>query len=299
MAWYRNNGNYITVIGVSLLALVGSFLVAVFTRANTTGCNAPECSILLPNLDSLQKTNKQLENNAKSITVKVISPKLDNRLLGSGTLLERGNNHNGCYQYAVVTNAHVLKSASSPYQIETLDREVHSTAVLSLNRNSNGDDVAILVFCSSEWYEGAKINDSSHLKENDEVFVGGFVSEKNTPEQFIFTSGRISLLLEKPLRGGYRIGYTNSIRKGMSGAPLLNSNGEVVGINGLHSKPLWDSQELYQDGREVEPDIEKKISNSSMAIPIKRAMVDKIRKVRGLGVDSPSATPFYPRTNDD
>lgn len=296
MAWYRNDGNYITVIGVSLLALVGSFLVAVLTRANTTGCNAPECSILLPNLDSLQKTNKQLEDYAKSITVKVISPKLDNRLLGSGVLLEKGNKHNGRYKYTVVTNAHVLKSASSPYEIETFDREVHSTAVVSLNRNSNGDDVAILVFCSSEPYEGAKINDSSHLKENDEVFVGGFVSEKNTPERFIFTSGRISLFLEKPLRGGYRIGYTNSIRKGMSGAPLLNRNGEVVGINGLHSKPLWDSQELYQDGREVEPDIEKKISNSSMAVPIKRAMVDKTRKV---GVDCPSATRFYPRTNDD
>ncbi|NLQ08189.1 hypothetical protein FLX35_12345 [Cylindrospermopsis raciborskii LB2897] len=119
MAWYRNDGNYITVIGVSLLALVGSFLVAVLTRANTTGCNGPECSILLPNLDSLQKTNKQLENYAKSITVKVISPKLDNRLLGSGILLERGNKHNGRCKYTVVTNAHVLKSASSPYEIET------------------------------------------------------------------------------------------------------------------------------------------------------------------------------------
>ena len=91
---------------------------------------------------------------------------------------------------------------------------------------------------------------------------------QNKKRGFIFTVGQVSLLLKKPLEQGYQIGYTNDIYKGMSGAPLLNNRGEVVGINGLHQEPLWDALEVYQDGSVPCQSLQDLISRSSLAIPI-------------------------------
>jgi hypothetical protein len=46
-----------------------------------------------------------------------------------------------------------------------------------------------------------------------------------------------------------------------------------VGINSLHKNPLWDSSEVYQDGSQPEPQVEKLIIDSSMAIPINQQVL--------------------------
>jgi len=45
------------------------------------------------------------------------------------------------------------------------------------------------------------------------------------------TNGK-GILVDKPLQDGYQIGYTNEIQEGMSGGPVLNNKGQVIGING-------------------------------------------------------------------
>ena len=51
-------------------------------------------------------------------------------------------------------------------------------------------------------------------------------------EAFNFTTGEVSLLPEKSLSQGYRLGYTNDIKVGMSGGPIFNDLGLLIGING-------------------------------------------------------------------
>jgi hypothetical protein len=78
------------------------------------------------------------------------------------------------------------------------------------------------------------------------------------------------------LEGGYQIGYTNGVVKGMSGGPLLNHDGELVGINGIHGEPLWEVVYLYEDGSEPDAGLQGLIAANSWAVPMER--------LQGLGL---------------
>ncbi|MCC5624812.1 serine protease [Nostoc sp. CHAB 5715] len=218
---------------------------------------------------------EQLQLLAKTITVKISAKEL----LGSGTLLQ-----NKGQIYTVITNVHVLRTAKPPYQIQAPDGRVYQASVLQVAEFQK-EDLAVLQFRSPYVvYTIANIKDASSLQIGDEVFVGGFISnltnQKLSPQaakifnnQFVFTSGKVTLLLEKALEQGYQIGYTNDVRKGMSGAPLLNVYGEVVGINSLHKDPLWDTPEVYQDGSQPDKSLQEIITRSSMAVPIRKEVL--------------------------
>ncbi|MBD2362738.1 trypsin-like peptidase domain-containing protein [Anabaena minutissima FACHB-250] len=217
---------------------------------------------------------EQLQKLAKTITVKITAPEL----LGSGTLLQRQGQI-----YTVLTNAHVLRTAKPPYQIQTPDGRVYQATVLQVALQQ--DDLAVLQFRSPDIvYPVVNFPDASSLQVGDEVFVGGFISNLTTQKQstltktqFVFTSGKVTLLLDKALEQGYQIGYTNDVRKGMSGAPLLNIHGEVVGINSLHKDPIWDTPEIYQDGSQPQAHLRKLITQSSMAVPIRKELLQNHR----------------------
>ena len=179
--------------------------------------------------------------------------------MGTGTLINKQGKI-----YTVITNDHVLNAAEPPYQIQTPDGRIYETQVSQLVKFGD-DDLGLLQFNSDQVYEIASVGNSSALTVGDEVFASGFTSEN---KEMIFTNGNLSLLLDKPLEGGYQMGYTNDIYKGMSGGPLLNIQGELVGINGLHKNPLWEAPDLYIDGSQPCKPLQDMIIRSSWAIPI-------------------------------
>ena len=220
-----------------------------------------EAPMLLPSLSFNRVSVEPIKQIAKSITVKILSK----GFLGTGTLINKQGKI-----YTVITNDHVLNAAEPPYQIQTPDGRIYEAQVSQLVKFGD-DDLGLLQFNSDQVYEIASVGNSSALTVGDEVFASGFTSEN---KEMIFTNGNLSLLLDKPLEGGYQIGYINDIYKGMSGGPLLNIQGELVGINGVHKNPLWEVTELYADGSEPCKPIQDIIPRNSWGIPI--TTVEKI-----------------------
>ena len=93
----------------------------------------------------------------------------------------------------------------------------------------------------------------------------GFPSESDT---LSFTTGEISLLSEKPLKGGYEIGFSNEIPQGMSGGPLLNNKGKLIGVNGLGNFAILNDAYTFQDGTRPSEEQFQAMRRASWAVPI-------------------------------
>jgi serine protease DegQ len=244
---------------IMLIACIGSFLILPPLSALNVKQSVEQ--------QSRQRSPKQLQQTAESITVKVLSQ----GFLGSGILIHRQGS-----VYWVLTNAHVLMSGKPPYQIQTPDNRVYTAKLLKdteklQTKSLQENDLALLKFYSPKInYNVASLGSASSLNVGNKVFAAGFPFDSEGIQDigFVFRTGQISLVLNKALEGGYQIGYTNDIQKGMSGGPLLNSAGQVVAINGMHAEPLWGEPYVYQDGTEPEASLRKQMSQYSWGIPI-------------------------------
>lgn len=208
-----------------------------------------------------QLSQTKLNQLAQSMTVKISSGNNG----GSGILIRKEGQI-----YTVLSNHHVLEPGK-PSFIQTPDRKTYE-ANLVKDVNFAENDLSLLQFRATGDYDVASLGNSSTLKQGDEVFAAGFPFDASSSKTggFVFRSGRISLLLGQALVGGYGIGYTNEIEKGMSGGPVLNREGKVIGINGIHAQPLWGDPYVYQDGTRPNDSLRQQMRRSSWAVPIDR-----------------------------
>ncbi|BAY65728.1 peptidase S1 and S6 chymotrypsin/Hap [Calothrix brevissima NIES-22] len=240
--------------GLLILTICLNFYLANFPEQilaeNTTLTGANSC--IAPELSTVQ-----LHKYAKSITVKVFS----GDAWGSGIVI-----HKQGQDYTVLTNDHVLISGQGKaYRIQTPDSQIYHAFVVE-TANFSGQDLALLRFRSqTKNYQVASLRNSGKLSVDNEVFAAGFPLES---PNFLFTTGRIKLLLNQPLKGGLQIGYTNEIQKGMSGGPVLNRQGQVIGINARHAYPLWGNPYIFQNQEIPSKSLEEQMSALSWAVPI-------------------------------
>ena len=139
--------------------------------------------------------------------------------LGSGVIIEeRGY---------VLTNWHVIEKASA-ISVTTNDDKEYKAVLVGADRKS---DLAVLKIESSETFKPVPLGDS------DSILIGETVIAIGNPFGFshTVTTGVISAL-HRSIRENDQL-YEDfiqtdaSINPGNSGGPLLNINGELVGIN--------------------------------------------------------------------
>ncbi len=173
--------------------------------------------ILIPNISDI----------AKTITVRI-----DGANTGSGVIVE----HQGD-RYIVLSNWHIVGAgnqsiATKAFTIQTVDGRKHFIPIPKITRIGKLD-LATLEFQSQYRYRVASIGNSASLSEGQTLYVSGWAdpSPQLPTRTYQFLIGNLSGRIEHP-RDGYALVYTVSALPGMSGGPVLDQRGNLVGING-------------------------------------------------------------------
>ncbi|QNP28883.1 GUN4 domain-containing protein [Cylindrospermopsis curvispora] len=170
-------------------------------------------------------TTKEIGAIAERVTVRLSGPDQ-----GSGVIINKNGN-----TYTVLTNSHVFQYKGA-FEIITYDgRKYQSNNVTEIPNL----DLATLQFNSDQKYQVVALGDSNTVTIGQVVYISGFPSKQD----FTFRFDGISRILKKPRDGGYSLVYRIGALKGMSGGPILDENGKLVGIHGLtHSQSLGDGR---------------------------------------------------------
>ena len=204
----------------------------------------------------------ELKQQAKLITVKVLSGMSS----GSGIIWQKQGE-----VYTVLTNNHVLifGQANKSYKIQTPDGKIYPAHVVKTVELKD-NDLGLLAFLSQQNYQVAPLSVPVNISPGEEVFAAGFPFEATATKErgFVFSKGRVQRWSDRAFGGGYQIGLTISLKKGMSGGPLMNRQGKVIGVNGVHKYPLWGNPYVFADGSTASVEEKKEMQQLSWAIPI-------------------------------
>lgn len=168
-------------------------------------------------------SDEQVKTAAKEITV-IIDGCGE---AGSGVIFKKDGN-----TYSVLTADHVVKKAKGNCVILKSDNSQYKASVSEATVPVAGVDLAVLTFQSDKNHKLAKWGDSDKATDYTKVYVAG------APEATQAILNRIIRVEEgkidnrKLQANGYDLIYTNKTLRGMSGGPVLNQKGEVIGIHG-------------------------------------------------------------------
>ncbi len=158
---------------------------------------------------------------------------------GSGVIIAREGN-----SYYVLTAKHVLQNPETSqkytsHQIITYDQDLRS---MTSSVVAEGVDLAVMKFESNNKYPVAQLGEYSQ-NDNDLVFVGGFPGREkiNSPlwqwqlnPGFTHSreQGKFQTQSNQSFSNGYDLIYSSISYGGMSGGPVFDSAGNIIGIHG-------------------------------------------------------------------
>jgi serine protease Do len=163
---------------------------------------------------------------------------------GSGAIVAHQGN-----TYYVLTALHVVRTRDVVYGVRTSDGEVHLVDDVNTKENIHwlgeeegqfgdlidGLDLAIIEFDSDMNYPVAVIGDSRELQPGDTLYVSGWPNPDDDSARRVrkTVEGKLAAIFWQPSAdGGYSLLYNNLTQRGMSGGPVFNARGELVGIHG-------------------------------------------------------------------
>lgn len=267
---FTENRKYGSVKSVNWLQIIPISLLLTATLNTLSRATPEHFPVKSPPIS--QQVNQQVSEIANLVTVRIFSGSVS----GSGVIIQ----HQG-QTYTVLTNDHVVAdNQEHNYKVLTADGETHIAKLLPSSEFGKLD-LAWVQFTSSQSYRVAEIGNSNNLSVGDAVFAAGFPnwhwinsnSIENTRKwgrkAFRLTSGQVGMLPDQSLNNGYQLGYTNDIAEGMSGGPVLDGDGRLVGVNGRSKYPLAGIDVFrFTDGSLPSVAVFQRMEALSWAIPI-------------------------------
>jgi tetratricopeptide (TPR) repeat protein/S1-C subfamily serine protease len=225
----------------------------------------------------------QVDAIAQQVTVRI-----DSRFSGSGSGVIVAKN--GQTYYVVTANHVVDQDSSQPgcqlnaskgpevYTVKAPDAQRYSVQSAKL-ACLDGVDLAVVPFSSQATYAVATVG-TYNPDQSDIVFVSGFPSQNshpNTTDQRQLTAGMLQKQDETDfkvkdrasLANGYELVYSAQSYAGMSGGPVLNSKGDLIGIN-----TAAENEIVVKAGQEAEISL-----GYSLGVPIRTFMglLDRVK----------------------
>ena len=174
---------------------------------------------------ALAKSATEIAAIANQTTVKI-----ENNLGvpgGSGVIIAKQNN-----AYTVLTADHVVVNPNVGYIVKIKDAE-HSVSKVTRLKEQTGLDLAVVTFNSPTAYSTATFGDSEYAAAGANVYVSGFPlsADVKGDREHEFTTGMVTSVRENASEG-YAMRYQALTRRGMSGGPVFDTSGHLVGIHG-------------------------------------------------------------------
>ncbi|MEO1623063.1 MAG: tetratricopeptide repeat-containing serine protease family protein, partial [Cyanobacteria bacterium J06632_3] len=166
---------------------------------------------------------RSLRATAAEITVRI-----DAEAPGSGTLIAQDGN-----TYTVLTAQHLVAFEDN-YRVVTADGLSHSVESITLLDNI---DLALVTFASNRPYPIARLS-TFPTASRQSIFLSGWPTPYQETSGYAFLPGELvspphaAPYAADPVAKGYDLFYTNFSAAGLSGGPLLDSSGRLVGIHG-------------------------------------------------------------------
>jgi serine protease Do len=177
---------------------------------------------------AMARTARDVAQIAVPTTVRIDHP-VSNDLGGSGVIIAKNGNI-----YTVLTANHVVKDPNVEYTIYTSKNKSYPVkSVTSLQKSPSDPDLAIITFESREEQAVAPISNSDDAGIGAGIYIAGYPQsiEADGEREFEFTAGQVSSRPNSRSEG-YTMRYDALTRRGMSGGPVFDVNGRLVGIHG-------------------------------------------------------------------
>ncbi|BAZ90315.1 tetratricopeptide repeat protein [Raphidiopsis curvata NIES-932] len=214
---------------------------------------------------------EQLKTIAQRITVRVMGDNTG----GSGTLIAQEGG-----SYLVLTSGDVISGITpAALRIQTHDGRVHQGRALYNYKLADQQqldkiNLVILEFTPNRKYCLTKQILNTAIKQDTAVMASGYSVNSS---KIIFSPGTIKQIVSQPtFVQGYEIGYDSAIQQGMSGGPIINLTGELIGIHGKSTFPILNNGYVYADGKKPLVSEIKEFRQLSWGIPV-RSILAQLR----------------------
>ncbi|WP_295616141.1 tetratricopeptide repeat protein [Chamaesiphon sp. GL140_3_metabinner_50] len=243
----------------TLFLTTNMLLMTSFTTATIHPSYIPTPAKLAQDTPTDLEIQQKVQQIAKNITVRITAENNG----GSGVIVaQKGNT------YLILTNAHVVRK-STQLQVQAPDGRKYTARQVD-GGFSPKYDLALLTIESTSKYQLPDLSDRSTISVNSrDIYSTGYPFDS---KDLRITSGQVSQLSDLPFDNGTQIGYTidkgkKGIRQGMSGGPIFDAAGHLLGINTIGAAPILPDY-TYNDGSKPLAKLAAKYREANWGIPI-------------------------------